>query len=97
MRRVVGRKLYDTETAERLWGGPYDMGHGPGDNSSLELYRSPQGQLFTVLTERVGSEEGTEALDVIDGHVEDLIVDWLERTHAPASVYEATGIEVKED
>lgn len=46
MRRIIHRKMYDTDTATCL--GRYDNGYGRGDFNYIEesLYRKKSGELF---------------------------------------------------
>jgi hypothetical protein len=46
MKKVIGGKIYDTETAEEIGGWSNNLGHSDFRNISESLYRTKKGRFF---------------------------------------------------
>ena len=89
MRLVRDGKIYDTETAKEIHSKYVELPAIDPDEFFVEaLFLSPEGQCFTLwATKPMGN------IELID---RSSVADWLQKVNAPASAYEAAGIEIGE-
>ena len=91
VRKVVGRKIYDTAKSTRIHTST-PFFHAVGDDYRETLYRSPKGHFF-VVTEW---EDGSTNFELRPLVSDDELAMWLEQCDAPESAYETAGIQLEE-
>ena len=102
MRRIIDKKIYDTDTATRIF--PPDEVASPweellSDFQSFKetLYRSPKGQLFVCRSSNRQSLLGVRTFLEEDIYLlgEEGAIQWLESHNAPQSAYQAAGLQIE--
>ena len=102
MKRVIGGKVYNAETAEEIFA--WDNGLSTSDfrNCYEVLYKSPKGQLFmygsggamTEYSQSCGNGScGSSRISLVE--IADA-EEWLEDHNAPPEAYEKIGVVIEE-
>ena len=103
MRRIIGGKAYDTETAARICELPCNANPGDFARHDSALYRTPRGQFFiagrggamSLWAEPApgGGCGGGDGIRIVD---EAEARDWMERAGCDEADFERAGLGVEE-
>ena len=88
MKKIIDQNLYDTDTAEAI------HSFVPEEGVLETLYISPNEQLFVVVETNEPDHDTLSLLDI--DNARDKVVEWLEKSDAPESVYDELEMEVEE-
>ena len=103
MKRVIGGKVYNTETAEEIYHWDNDCFSNDFRYVSETLYRSPKGQLFihgkggsmSKYSESCGSNSTCDSSKISLVEIAD-VEEWLEEKDAPPEAFEKAGVVIEE-
>lgn len=91
MRKIVGRKIYDTEKSTHIHTAT-PFFNAVGDDYRESLYLSPNGTYFVVVL----WEDGSAKSSLRPLWSENEVALWLEQHNAPESVFATAGIQLEE-